>query len=153
MRFKKPGLFNIWTIDSKDYDLIVKLTNELGIKTVLEFGPGVSTFAFLENNCSVVAYESQKRWHDVAKKKFSQHDVDVRMLLNHSKVFNNTYDLVFVDGIRRQYFSWNARKHTRNILIHDANRPGERKAINKLKDLGWKVKMWPRGRGMALLRK
>jgi len=118
-----------------------------GVKTILEFGSGMSTKKFVEAGYKVTSVETNQYWIDKVEA-----EVDIKII----KWNNNTfpadllewYDLVFVDGIDPRDKQVDiARYMTNRIVIHDAGRTTEKKLMQKYLE-GWNKT--PLGRSMLL---
>lgn len=148
------------------------------LTNILEFGPGLSTHAFIDAECTnIVTCEHALKWYDVAVKRFEDYP-QVKVLS-----YNNTpfvqipqipddmfFDLAFVDnpvGARnknRVYHRgqedcarWNtleyALNHSNLVFLHDCKRPDEQNSLKRAKQLGWKIKEYATKRGLAKLTK
>lgn len=139
-----------------------------GVVGVLEFGPGGSTFAFIEAGAqSIVTCEHDGAWLEKAKKRFAGHpQVEVLRYRNEPQVTvegmgNWHFDLAFVDapagnrhrieqpgqeGRSRLNTLLYALDRAAVALLHDAHRPGERASLEWLRAHGHTVEILP-GRG------
>ena len=54
--------FDNGTITPREYLDLVEFVRQNRFESVLEFGPGVSTYAFLENDCEVYTFEHDPKW-------------------------------------------------------------------------------------------
>lgn len=141
-----------WSITENEYQWIVEATKRHGWKTVLEFGPGFSTWAFKEGGaCEIVCMESETDWHNTQVRlgildacyllclypRFS-----FRVEIPHIKT---GFDLAFIDGpaghelhyarLNTALAGMNAAKH---LLLHDTNREKEQRTLEILRNLGCK---------------
>lgn len=138
----------------EEYEIIYNIS--LGLNTVLEFGPGSSTWAFIEANVKeIISYEFDKKWLEETKTRFNGL-VDIRYF-DHTRfpltvdddIENRKFDLILVDspiglhGKKTPRFAgyencsrWNtlewASRHTDHILLHDSHREGEQESIRRL---------------------
>ncbi len=161
---------NPYTLNKEEYKWLVEKVTSLGIKSVLEFGPGSSTWAFLEQECSVWTLENDPEWHDLAVERSREH-WDVHPLLYKvtadlvvPELRDGPFDCAIVDGPNGgDYFKRYsrlcsfelARSRTGLIFAHDANRKKEMNSILYLEDKGWRVvdKCPVSERGFLLLQK
>ena len=137
----------------EEYEIIYNIS--LGLNAVLEFGPGSSTWAFIEANVKeIISYEFDKRWLEETKTRFDGM-VDIRYF-DHTRfplildgAEHDWFDLILVDspvglhGKKTPRFDgyencsrWNtlewAIRHTDHILLHDAHRDGEQESIKRV---------------------
>lgn len=54
--------YTSWSISTQEYELLKTWCAEHGVKRVMEFGPGASSYAFLEMGCQLVSYEHDEAW-------------------------------------------------------------------------------------------
>lgn len=155
MKYKDDMVFlkNSGGIRSVDYDFLVWFTEVYNIKTVLEFGPGASTYAFLENDCQIDSLEYKTNWFNKFKIdmeifesveviKFENTDWEDDIV---SPVLDKSYHMAFVDspvGLHKGECSrLNSMKYcmdkTDIILLHDICRKGEMKTAKYMQDNGW----------------
>lgn len=160
--------FNPYSIDKQDFDEIVKLIKSNNIKTVLEFGPGASTYAFLKAGCKKIwSLENEDKWYNICRDMFKDmNKVEViqfnnRSVLDIPEVNGLMFDLILVDGPRGAYFKRYSRinsalyatTRTNNILFHDSKRDPENKAVQVLEEIGWDRSELKSRKGMAFLTK
>jgi ADP-heptose:LPS heptosyltransferase len=119
-------------ITDRDWLFMKDLIKKQNIKTILEFGTGLSTLLFQTQADKVISYETNKGWiHKI--KSFCSDKVEHRIW--DGKTINESIpnvDLVFVDGpagsMNREWSTkYAAESNAKWIIVHDANRPGERK--------------------------
>lgn len=139
-----------------DYGALISEVGRTGAKKVLEFGPGVSTLAFVEANCSeITTLEYQARWITAAKNRLWQFK-NVKILPYENKpeiiipdLESSRFDMIFVDSpmgtdlpmatrfrgqedcSRFNTVSWSLR-HAPVVLLHDAKRPGEERTLARI---------------------
>ena len=134
-------VWNNYTIDQQEYDWLIDFVQFAGYKKVLEFGPGTSTFAFLDAGCRIDTYESEVSYYEEAFMKFLDNPrVRVHLYNNQPEVEIDAgmYDVAFVDGPAFWYAPTNethsfarrntlkcASKHANVILLHDSKREPE----------------------------
>jgi len=145
--------FGSYSIGRSDYPELVKFVRENKVKKILEFGPGGSTWAFLENDCEIYSGEFSRDFYKEAREEFKDfpnvHLIHLKMAhhLDIPKIKGKKFDLCFVDapvGRRYLYFSrlntcLYAMQVTDTIILHDAHRTKEQMTIRFLKDMGWEV--------------
>lgn len=121
------------SISEDDEAFILKIMSLNNVKTVLEFGCGVSSLA-MSKQAKVTSYETELRFaHAVSKE---NPDIDVRLWDGEEiKTELPHFDMAFVDGpaygINREHSTKIASRHADIIIIHDANRPYEQKWQDK----------------------
>lgn len=111
----------------KDWEFILKVIKENNVKTVLEFGAGLSTLLFNDLGVQIVTYEDQQRWLDRTK---ALRDCDIR-LWDGKDVRLGKYDLAFVDGPsggnNREHSVRLAGEHANIVIVHDGYGAWEQK--------------------------
>lgn len=142
----------------EEYDII--LDNAKNKTTVLEFGPGSSTFAFVEAQVQqIYSCEHDDRWMQRAKEMFSEYPQIKLLSFDHrqfpliiEEVESKWFDLILVDApvglhgkstprfARHENCSrWNTLKwaitHSDCVLLHDAKREGEKESLKKITEL------------------
>jgi hypothetical protein len=158
----------------EDYEILFNAAK--GLQSVLEFGPGSSTWAFIEAEVSrIVSCEYNEKWMDVAKEKFGD---KVELLtfdraqypLQIPEIENERFDLALVDSpvgchgspkfrIRgyESYSRWNsimyAVERSDLVFLHDAHREGEQNTLNELTKMGFDVYLHQTPKGLAEIRK
>jgi hypothetical protein len=146
MRYKDRVKFSDYTITSTEYDFIVENT-EIG-STVLEFGPGSTTWAFLENDCRISTYECKEKWFKIYKETFSNFPVQVHLVPpNIPMTINGSFDIGMIDAPTGAYYYKYSRINStllatlccRRIFMHDGARANEKRTIEVLHDLCWEV--------------
>jgi len=137
-------------INEKDYKFIVDFVNINNFKTIGEFGPGSSTYAFLENNCKIKSYENNPLWLERYKEEFSSKpNVDIlKYSIEEEKIIakiKNKVDMFFIDSppsngkMARLKTCLKALQYSDVILLHDAKRREERQVIEKIKQLNYNI--------------
>jgi ADP-heptose:LPS heptosyltransferase len=114
-----------------DWAFMKEVIAEHNIKSVLEFGTGLSTILFSNQGLNVVSYDNHRGWLDKMEKMVPR-GVDLR-LWNGTTIFEklDKFDLAFVDGPSggptREFSTKIAAEHADIVIIHDAGREWERK--------------------------
>lgn len=123
-------------------DALIKVLAEFKPKTVLEWGPGVSTlimqdFPSIEK---ITTIEHDMAWFGKWQGKFGP---KINLVLNpdmksypYPKLKADSHDLVFVDGREREkclITAYNLITHDGVVIIHDAERESYKKFINMYK--------------------
>jgi hypothetical protein len=146
------------TLPREDYEI---LWNEAkGKKSVLEFGPGFSTFAFIEAEVPrIVCCEYLDKYYDFAKERFKDFpQVEIVRFWDEPEAraeVEGEFELALVDspkgyhGARTPHPGQEdcsrlntcllALKHSPVVLLHDAYRPLERGTLGRLSKMGHKV--------------
>lgn len=117
-------------ITEQDWKMLRKMLKQENVKTVLEFGAGLSSVLFSEASVSLTSYETQHEWIDRVKQLAPGaqlrwwNGVDAPDL-------KGTYDLAFVDGpangeTREQSIRL-AAEHARILIVDDGDREHEQK--------------------------
>lgn len=159
--------------ESDDRAQIKREVERLGAKTVLEFGPGDSTQAFLDAGVGkIVTCENIDKWLDVAKDRFKD-DKRVTVLKFEDEfpvtvdgLGNETFDIGFVDApkgfnpVRKIHPGYAdcsrlntlvyALERCNVVLLHDATRPLERGSLGRIWASGsFNIEFIPNKIGMA----
>jgi len=127
-------------IEKEDWDVIKEVIGKYKVKTVLEFGCGLSTLKMAELGCKVIAYEVMPEWADKIRKINPNLDIrpwDGKEIPGYHAL--GQFDLVFCDGPASSYSGGAKRDDAikmsselgKVLIIHDAGRPGERSAQDK----------------------
>lgn len=123
-------------IDPLDWPFIESVLKKNQVKTILEFGSGLSTALFAEHKPAIlVSFETEKLWIEKVKAACPSADVrywNGRELPVESAVhlrIQNEYDLAFVDGPangqNREQAVRIAANHAKIVILHDATREYE----------------------------
>lgn len=138
-RDRSTGKYRIpwggWAITQKDWAFIKPILLRDNIKTVLEFGAGLSTLLMSEV-CKVVSYEQNVEWAKEIRKKAKKKRNNLEIRLWDGREMKDElpkFDLCFVDappskaggGIGRQHSMEVASKVADRIIVHDAGRGEE----------------------------
>jgi len=94
---------SVFTFD--DYGALLKEAERIGARKVLEFGPGNSTLAWVEEGCTeITTLEHQRQWLQVARQKLG-HYRNVNIMAYQNKpvieipeLNGKHFDLIFVDS-------------------------------------------------------
>lgn len=167
---REQASFNSYSITRDEYDWLQTFIRENDIKTVIEFGPGASTWCFLEAGCEVCSLEYQEKWYRHYRKEFADNphvtiiDYTNEPDLSIPELDSRTFDLGFVDspvgklGVHyKQFARINACEYvaarTDVWMLHDARRHGERNTLSLFEDKGWTIDMIESGLGIAVVRR
>jgi len=162
LQYADQCTFKGYSLRKSEYEFLVRFTRENDIKTVLELGPGASTWAFLENGIAVKSYEQHRSWYETASNLFADHEEVTLKLLTSPEDYRetDTYDMVFVDAtIRLQ--GPTKRKDRREavrlasersdvILLHDIRRPNEWLCKRFLLKQGYEFRIFNSLRGIGV---
>jgi len=160
-----PPTFSSASILPEEYQFLQEFCAANGIKRVLEFGPGVSTIAFLNAGCEVVSIEENPTHFQNAKRTLVSPKCTLLLgappaISHHPAIAARQFDLAFVDGpeakgpLPRLHSIQASMQSAPIIMLHDANRAGEKATIAEImKGGGWKLEHFSFGRGIAILRK
>jgi hypothetical protein len=146
---------NAYTLYKPEYEWLAGIVQSLGIRSVLEFGPGSSTYAFLESGCEIWSLENNPEWLINAREQFSGftnvhlygYEIEADLALD--EIPGGKFDCAFVDGPNGiDYFIYHsrlcsldyARTRTNLIFLHDARRPKEIRSIEYMHDKGWAIR-------------
>ncbi|QDT40358.1 Glycosyl transferase family 2 [Gimesia alba] len=152
--FKENAAFNGFSISSIEYDFLVNFVKQHKIRRVLEFGPGASTWAFLQAGCEVISLEYQEKWYQHYCKIFEdQPQVQILKFDNQPELHipeleNKIFDFGFIDspeGTLGKHYKKFSRLNSCEIvatktplwMLHDANRPGEKDTLAVFIERGW----------------
>lgn len=117
-------------ITDLDWDFINGVIKKYGVKSVLEFGAGLSTLLMTDLGLDVQTFETQQGWIDrimaLSKKpKINLWDGGWNLPLPMAQ-----YDLAFVDGpaggVNREAATAIAARSANIVIVHDANREFEK---------------------------
>lgn len=124
------------SITDKDWEFIKNIIQKENIKTVLEFGAGLSTFLMADLVDKIISYEDKPGWIKEFKLKISALGVDDEIEVRswNGKTINEElgkFDMVFVDGPsgggNRAISTKIASESADIVIVHDAGRPAEQK--------------------------
>jgi predicted O-methyltransferase YrrM len=154
-----------WAILSEDYAFLERFAQEMGLRRVVEFGPGDSTLAFLDAGVEgIISYEHDECWLEQAKRKFlGMPEVRLEFCDEDSLPELNSLeeapDFVLVDG--PSYRAGQERSRWKQCLwaletcgafiLHDAKRGGEQATLTAMRERGLRVMEIPTRKGMALV--
>ena len=153
-----------YSILSEDYVFLSRLCREMGLRRIVEFGPGDSTLAFRDAECEVISYEHDESWLEKARELFEgDESVDLRDCDRDEVPSDDSsmegVGLVFVDGppqiegdemSRLKVCEWAMMRHG-IFLLHDAKRESEKRILEVFRDQGAEVLEIPTRKGMALV--
>jgi len=159
--------FNSATITRKEYLFLSDFLKERKIKSVLEFGPGISTYCFLDNNCLVDSIECNEKWYNIYDSTFASYknitviynNYQKEGFLNIENIENKTYDIVFVDSPPAQapFARLNtllyAFTKSKTVLIHDYRRGAEQNSIKLLQKIyNLDIEEFNKDKGIGILK-
>lgn len=164
---------SVFTFD--DYGALLTEAKRVNAKTVLEFGPGNSTLAWVEAGCTdITTLEYQPRWMQVARDKLKPFP-EIKLLsyantavITIPQLNGKQFDLIFVDSpvgleaspkvaprfkgqencSRFNTLTW-ALGRAPVVLLHDAKRPCEQNTLTRIDREKYKVEMIDTIKGMA----
>jgi len=154
----KVKRFGRGCITEEEYYYLYDFVTKNNIKNVVEFGPGTSTFSFLEADCNIVSFETSGKWKRYYDEKFAKFkNVKVVIFNNRKKIHlpkhcPSSFDMAFIDGPpARGVVDGPARLQptefceniTNVMLFHDGERVGEKKTLKIMEDKGWNIKFAP----------
>lgn len=146
-----------------DIEVFKSEIERVNAKSILEFGPGDSTQAFLELGVGrIVTCEHKDKWRKVAQKRFKKEPrVEVHAYSDTVPVVvtpdlgGERFDLALVDSPQGFYPMRKAHpgmedcsrlntclfalEHAKVVLLHDAFRPLERGTLGRLNALGFNI--------------
>jgi hypothetical protein len=144
------------TMPREDYDLL--LAEATGKQSVLEFGPGFSTYALIEAGVPrILCLEYLDKYFDFAKERFKDFpQVEIARFYDEPEARGDVvgeFDLAFVDspkgyaGARTAHPGQEdcsrfntcllALQHAPVVFLHDAGRPLERGTLGRLNQMGY----------------
>lgn len=155
--------FDSGSIRPEEYLYLVEFIKRNGFKSILEFGPGVSTYAFLENNCDVYTFEHNPMWFNSYRREFvnfdnvhvSEYDAENETLYL-PQIKEKTFDMAFIDAppggrdLARLKTCSAASKYTGVFILHDCGRADEKAILNVFERKGWKSEIVSFGRGFGI---
>lgn len=115
-------------ITDQDWDFIKNTIEKNNIKTILEFGAGLSTLLMMELGLKITTYETNQGWID--KIKSLNPDCNIRLWDGNSEIDLMPYDMAFVDGpaggVNRELSTHIASQCATVVIVHDAGRTYEK---------------------------
>ena len=155
---------NAWALDDEELVWLEGFARRLcsrGLRSVIEFGPGLSTHALHRAGCMVTSCETNPRAYSELTPLMPA-GVTLH-LYKHEPALSGlraAFDWAFVDGpagdmlvdgkSRWHALEWCAQRCDL-IVLHDAKRPGEQRSIAALVDAGWNAERVDTPRGFCLL--
>ena len=158
--------------DFNEYAALLNEIKHIGARTVLEFGPGYSTLAFIEAGCTdICTLEHNPRWFSLAKARLGAFPaVHIKSYRNTEEIQipelnGKAFDLIFIDspsGVdQKSHVSFASQDGCSRfntvawslgrapiVLLHDARRQGEQNTLVRLpKEYG--VEMIETRKGIA----
>lgn len=136
-RDPSPGKYGLhwgeWQIQQRDWEFVKAQMQRFKVKSVLEFGTGLSSLLMSER-ARVVGYETEAAWKVEIDKRINGNSLEIR-LWNGTVIDDelDRFDMALVDGPvgkinggpGREKSLEIAMKHTDRIILHDAGRAEE----------------------------
>jgi len=128
---------NLWgeefgggALTERDWEFMKAVIEQYNVKTILEFGAGLSTLLMNDLGLDIITFETSQGWID--KIKALNPNCEIRQWDGINWDYENVKcDLVFVDGpaggINREVSTKVASEMSELVIIHDAGREWERK--------------------------
>lgn len=121
--------FNGGALTERDWEFISGVIDEHKVKSVLEFGAGLSTLLLNDKLKDVVTYEDKQAWIDKLNK--LKPGMDIRLWDGKTLESRRNFDLAFVDGpagdSSREMSTQIASHDAPIVIVHDAGREWARK--------------------------
>ena len=115
------------SLTEKDWIFMQDVIKKHNVKTILEFGAGLSTL-LLNEIAEVITFETNEGW--IKKIKALNPKCDIRLWDGKDAGLINHYDMAFVDGpsggLSREFSTKIASELARIVIVHDAGREYER---------------------------
>ena len=115
--------FNGGALTERDWEFISGTIDKYGVKSVLEFGAGLSTLLLNDKLKDVVTYEDKKGWIDKIKK---LKNCEVRLWDGKELTLDRKFDMAFVDGpagdLSREASTRIGTEAAPIVIVHDAGR-------------------------------
>lgn len=116
--------FTSGSIDYLDWNFIEKAIDQYNVKTVIEFGSGLSTLLFMKKGLKVISFETSKQWIETVKK--INPECDIREWDGKSPIDfkGEKFDMAFIDGPtggnNREFSTKTSTENANIVVIHDA---------------------------------
>jgi predicted O-methyltransferase YrrM len=161
-RLEGDADFGSWAIERMEFRWLSRWCQEQGIRKVLEFGPGASSYAFVGAGCDLHSYEADASW-------LRKHRLHLGILTSLSLLSADSLptsselpfipDVVMVDGpAYRQGDAYSRRKECAwamdlcgRFFLHDTKRLGERATLEDYQEKHFHVWHIPSVKGLALV--
>ena len=162
MKYKENVIFRSASITKIEYSYLVELVKINNFKNILEFGPGASTYAFLENQCNIWSLEHHPEWFKKKNEDFIEEPLVNLFLYDKNKdieiegISDKKFDMAFIDGPpgskspSRMLSCQYASERTDIFLLHDCHRDAEKDTIDIFKKNGWKTFIIEKGRKIGV---
>ena len=145
--------FNSFSVSQTECERLADFVRQNDIKSVLEFGPGASTWYFADAGCEVVSLECDEKWYRHFKSAFKDvPNVHIVPFTNATHISvpeleNRRFDFAFVDSPVGASYKSHSRlnacdfvsKRTDQWMLHDSQRASERQTIDEFKAQGWHI--------------
>lgn len=117
-------------ITDQDWDFMKTTLVKHNVKTVLEFGAGLSTLLMTDLDLDVETYELQKGWVERVKELNAKANVILWDGSAYLPTKKDHFNFAFVDGpaggVNREMSTKLAAEFADVVIVHDANRPFEK---------------------------
>lgn len=117
-------------LEPEDWQFMEKVIDKYNIKSVIEFGSGLSTLCMIDKGLRVVSFETDKDWIETIKQKNATCDIRLWDGKTTDISASERFNMAFVDGPtggeNREFSTKIASELANYIIIHDANRKYER---------------------------
>ncbi len=166
-RLRDRATWSSFSVSQAECERLADFVQQNKIKSVLEFGPGASTWYFADAGCEVVSLEYDEKWFQRCQHAFRDvPNVRILRFTNSSPIrvpqlVNRTFDFAFVDSpvgsLYKERSRFNscefAAERTNQWMLHDAQRVGERQTLEEFEARGWRVEPVPVSPKLSLVRR
>jgi len=120
------------SINESDWDFISSVLKEYNVRSVLEFGSGLSTCRFIDSGCDVRSFEADIKYYERIKQN-APYILSNVFFWDGVTDFEGKFDFAFVDGPaawnetigKRDVSTRIAAERADIVVTHDSDRPGE----------------------------
>lgn len=131
-----------WAISRIDFDIITYITKLTNAKHILEFWPGVSTYAFIQWWANFIhSYEDDPNYLKKYTEEFKWYPgISIIWWSPYDEAFEKVYDIAFVDGpkwkdhLSRIESLQYAVLNSKLTILHDSKRIWESESLALLKE-------------------
>ncbi len=152
-QLRDRAVFNSFSVSQTECERLADFVRQNDIKSVLEFGPGASTWYFADSGCDVVSLEYDEKWYQHHQRAFRDvPNVRILKFTNSSPIRvpelgDRTFDFAFVDSpvgtLYKEHSRLNAcefvAEKTSQWMLHDSQRAAERQTLDEFKARGWRI--------------